>query len=999
MEQREQRKTVTVLHCAISATRENGDLDTELEKRLIDRAYARAADILESKGATTQRKPESLLGIFGVPVATEQDALLATQAAVEIRSSIGDEQVPPGVTVAGWITLNTARVLLDQSGWLTGDAVTAATLLAESVEPGEILMGAETHRLVEQHVSAKALESASSIPVLRLTAYPITEELTSRDGPLLGRDDDLRILTEALDRTLVRGGSRSITLLGDAGVGKTRLLEELLHSTADRTTSIVMKCSSLDLDDLSPLRLALAKALDLDPETMDEAMVADAVGRLGGDEAVWSGVCQVLGVSNPGAPEDSFWAVRRTLELMAASRPVILALDGAQWANDRLLDLLDHIIEWAVHAPILLMVVARQDLLTRRPTWGGGRSNAITMTLEPLTEDAALALLEHSVGGRLELHLAKRIAHAAGGNPLFLKQVVAMLRDAGWITEQNGRWVATKDLATLKIPATVQALISARLDVLPPNERRVIDAASVAGATFAVDPISVLLDVEPQEIADDIVRLARQDLLRPAGSAEVPRMTFATGVMRDVTYEILTKEVRADLHERYGDWLSRQAGDRIAEFEAQIGFHLERAYRMKRDLGQRDEALAERAATASMNAGRRALARWDMTSATEQLTRADALLPSNHPDKAELSLDLAEALTESGSFAELAKLLEEIEATELRDDRLRARAKVARSSHDLWTDSEGWSMRTASELPAWIAAFEAAGDTLGVARCLELAGLTAYNDLRLEEAEELFRTAFDKAVESGSEGRIVSVLTRLIAAAFWGPRPVEYVIELCDRAAGRGSQHRRVLASALILKGACESMLGNFDVARELVVESRAILSDMGLTLYLGRHTQFAGMVEVNAGDLSRAERWFREGFQELEALNEGHVISSLAGNLARVLCMSGRYEEAEKAANQGAALALPDDYDAQANIKGALAQCMAAAGKQEMALALGREAIDASKQGDEIVLHADIACDVALAARAAGDDAWAKDLLDQAIALYTQKGHTVGAARAADLK
>ena len=370
----------------------------------------------------------------------------------------------------------------------------------------------------------------------------------------------------------------------------------------------------------------------------------------GGPEAevVVERIGQAIGLASGSAPaEEIFWAARKLLETMARRHPLVVEFDDLQWADDTFLDLLEHIVTLAHDAPLLLVCPARPELLERRPGWGAGWEGATNLRLEPLEPGRAGQLIEQLPGGRaLPAELRGPILEVAEGNPLFVEEMLAMLVDEGHLTAADGQWEAGGGLAEVRVPASISALLAARLDQLAPSERDLAERASVVGQSFEQAALAELLSAASGGgLVRDLLALVRKDLIRPdrsllsAGDA----YRFRHLLIRDAAYAALPKAERAELHARFAEWLERVSGD-AEEYEEILGYHLEQAHRYRVELGLHDAstaALAERAATRLTAAGRRAIYASGHAAAVTLLERALALRTERNADWAEHLVRLA----------------------------------------------------------------------------------------------------------------------------------------------------------------------------------------------------------------------------------------------------------------------------------------------------------------------------------------------------------------------
>ena len=465
-----------------------------------------------------------------------------------------------------------------------------------------------------------------------------------------------------------------LTVLGGAGVGKSRLVREFTGGLAGDVTVLRGRClpygEGITYWPLAEIVREITRAEGLDPGEQSAATIA---ARLAGDEKaelIAERVAEALGLGGAGGgtSEETFWAVRRLFEALARAGPLVIVVDDLHWAESTFLDLIEHVADFSRDFPILLVCIARPELLDTRPGWGGGKLNATSILLEPLSEAECRELISNLLDrAPLPPAAESRIAGAAEGNPLFAEELVAMLVDDALLTREDDRWVASSDLSELPVPSTIHALLAARLEGLPADERAILTTAAVEGAVFHRGAVGELarpaLDTA---LEDGLLALVRRDLIRPdaADFAGEKAYRFRHVLIRDAAYRSLPKNARADLHERFAAWLELTAGDRLREFEEIVGYHLEQAFQYRVALGPRDSRAASLAARASERleaAGRRALVRSDLPAAIGLLERVSRLLPTDDPRRIALLAELGAALIERGRLAEAGRVLDEAE--------------------------------------------------------------------------------------------------------------------------------------------------------------------------------------------------------------------------------------------------------------------------------------------------------------------------------------------------
>ncbi|HJP67177.1 MAG TPA: adenylate/guanylate cyclase domain-containing protein, partial [Actinomycetota bacterium] len=603
---REVRKTVTVVFTDVTGSTALGErLDPESLRRVMGRYFDEVRAVLERHGGTVEKFiGDAVMAVFGIPQLHEDDALRATRAAWDMRQALAElnqklEQ-DLGVTIETRTGVNTGEVVAGDASagqaLVTGDAVNVAARLEQAAQPGEILIGPDTHRLVRDAVDVEPTEpltlkgKSDAVAAFRLLGVTAEALGAARhlEAPMVGRDQELSLLQWAFNRAVTERTCHLATVLGAAGVGKSRLASEFLRGVGDQATVLRGRClpygDGITFWAVVEATHQAAGITDQDDPSVAKAKLAALVQDEEQGDRIAERVAQILGlVANHAVPEETLWAVRKLFESVARRRPLVLVFDDIHWAEPTFLDLIEHIADWSRDAPILLLAVARLELLELRPSWGGGKMNASTIALEPLSEQESEQLVENLLG-RLPAEAARRIAEAAEGNPLFVEEMVGMLIDDGLLVRDDGHWAPTQDLSTITVPPTIQALLAARIDRLVAEERQVIERASVVGRTFYRGAVT---DMTPEEIRAmvpaQLQSLTRRELIRPLPSDFAGEDTFRFRhiLIRDSAYEAMPKEIRADLHERFAAWMEAAAGDRAREYEEILAYHMEQAYQLR----------------------------------------------------------------------------------------------------------------------------------------------------------------------------------------------------------------------------------------------------------------------------------------------------------------------------------------------------------------------------------------------------------------------------------
>jgi class 3 adenylate cyclase len=683
----EVRKTVTVVFCDVVGSTALGErLDPEAQRGVMTRYFAEMQRVLELHGGRVEKFiGDAVTAVFGVPLVNEDDALRAARAAIGMLTALQELnrelRTAYGVELSARVGVNTGEVVVGDGSRgtvATGDAVNTAARLEQAAAPGEVLLGEATYRLIRDLVQAESAEpvtakgKADPVRAWRLLGVPEgttrPDGVAGHDAPLVGRQREVRLLREAFDRVVEERLCQLVTVLGVAGSGKTRLVDEFL--LALRSDALVLRGRCLSYGEgvgLWPLGEILRCATGMqggESEADGRRLLADLLPDEDGGAALVDLLAPLAGLGGRvvGA-EDTLPAVRRFVEILARQRPVVLVVDDIHWAEPVLLDLLEHLVDLSRDVPVLLVCIGRPELLELRQGWAAGALNAASLHLSPLPDQDATQLVgELLAGAPVDPEVSATICRAAGGNPLFVEQLVAMLRDAGRVELADGVWTITGALDRLDLPPSVSALLAARLDRLPGSERRLLEAASVVGTVFYAGALPVLLEDDAAVPHAELTNLIRRDLIRRSDSdiKGEDGYRFLHVLVREAAYTALSKATRARMHERFADWLDDHSGRAVGELDEFVGYHLDQAYRLRGELGPVDDAaraLADRAAPRLEAAGQRVLL-VDPSASAALLQRAAALVTDDYR-RIGLHIDSARALYEAGQLMAARNLLEE----------------------------------------------------------------------------------------------------------------------------------------------------------------------------------------------------------------------------------------------------------------------------------------------------------------------------------------------------
>ena len=945
---REARKTVTVLFTDVTGSTELGEhLDPESLRGAMERYFDRMQTVLEAHGGTVEKFiGDAIMAVFGVPRIHEDDAVRAVRAADEMREALadlnGDLEAELGIRIVVRTGINTGEVVAGDRGGdqrlVTGDAVNTAARLEQAASPGEILIGERTFELTRDAVDAEPVDplalkgKAEAVGAYRLLSVRrgVAGHERRLDAPMIGRERQLRTLLDAFEGVVADRTCHLFTVLGPAGIGKSRLVREFGSQIDQEALLLTGRCLSygegITLWPITEMAIQAAGIDEGDPPGHVRAALGAALGDAPDALAIAAQLADLLGIGGSG-PVEASWAIRRFLEALSRGRPVVAVLDDIHWAEPTLLDVIEHVADWSRDASILLLCMARPELLEERPGWGGGKRNATSVHLEPLSEPEADELIENLLGlPALTQEIRERIRAAAQGNPLFVEEMLEMLLDDGVLVQKDDEWVATVDLTTVKVPPAISALLAARLDRLSADERLVLEAASVVGEVFEPDALRALIgDPARSEVPQILGSLLRKDLLRPTSSDVGARdaLRFRHILLRDAAYDAVPKGDRASLHQSFADHLQQTLGSRSSEFDEFIGYHLAQAHRLRTELGLRDEhtAFLGRQAFEHLGAaGSRAFQRGDTGAASNLLARAAELVPPDDPGRLRMGWRLGQALTESGAITAGSDVLQTTidRARASGDEHAAGYAEcalwVARVISDPEMDVDRWE----SDADRLIALFEGLDDAQGAALAWMQKSYALWFRVRLEDSGSAAVRAIEHARTAGDGYTETEMRGHHMATVVLGPTPISASLPIhaqtLEDARARGD--RRLEQTALRGLGGANAFLGRFEEAHRLVAEGRAIQQELGLMIEYWAGSQLSGHVAELEGDLDEAACELREGCEHLEELGETAFLSTTAGKLAEIEFRRGDLEETERWLGVAERTAAPGDLSSQVSIE-----------------------------------------------------------------------------------
>jgi class 3 adenylate cyclase/tetratricopeptide (TPR) repeat protein len=901
--------------------------DPEIVRRRVTGFFERAAGHIAAYGGTVEKfAGDAVVAVFGVPTAHEDDAERAVRAASAILETLGQ-----GLAVRIGIEAGEVVAESGDSTFATGEALNVAARLQQSAEPGEVLMGPTAHGLTVGAVVAEPLGDRAlkglpdAMPVWRvICAETRAGRRLSVAAPYVGREEELQLLENAYARVVRDRRAQLVTIFGEPGIGKSRLAREFF-SGLERTT--VLTGRSLPFGEglvYRPLAEMVQDAAGISEddspeeaiEKLRDACSSDAIADLLG---LASGVLDTVSGERRG--QEIAWAAHEWATSLAEAQPLVLGFEDVHWAEEPLLDLIDHLADRIDDAPVLIVCLARPELLDTRPGWGGGRRRAITIELGPLPDTETSMLVDALVkDAPLPEDIRTALLDKTEGNPLFVEETVRLLLEEG-------------DSASVRIPDSLQALIAARIDRLPPGSKSVLRHGSVVGRVFwrgAICELDPELDVDTA-LTDLVDRqlLTREPLSTLSGEVAY---RFRHVMIRDVAYRGLTKSERARLHRVFASWLREHSPDELVETHA---YHLDRAAALTAEIdGRVPDDLRAEAATALERAGRRALAREANRTARRLLLRALELDPT-----LERRIEAARAAWRLWELPAAADEMEQarVEAHEVGERHIEGLALAALAEIALYRSADVTEARRLGQL-----AHNLLSDASGAARAEVLTVLSSVGWFEgdLDSVERYTNEAL--AIREGRADLESLALVELAGAhlARLDLAQAESVLaEAAVLAESSGSLSARawsarVRGSILLRKGRFEEAATAFHTAYEL-------FDEIGVAPDAARSRQLEGVAIWRAGDSERAETLVRETVRTLLSLQERGKIVEAQRTLAEIVLSQGHVEEAERWALSAVESVGMQDMMSRSNVNMVLGLVRAAQGRDAEAELLLREAVD----------------------------------------------------------
>ena len=982
----EARKVVTVLFCdLVGSTALSGVLDPETLRAVTLRYFELMRRQIEACGGTLEKFiGDAVMAVFGVPTVREDDARRALEAALGMLDALGrlntELDAGLGIRLDVRIGVNTGQVVTGsdtsaRQALVSGETVNIAARLEQNAGTGQILLGPHTLLAAGPTVRAEKigplLLKGKTEPV---TAYRLLglggdepEQLRRFDVPFVGRDAELALLDAALNRAAAGHGAQFLLVHGEAGQGKTRLVREWLARrgpgpSGEGPGAVVRgagRCRRLgEQGTLQPLADAVGQVLGAaEPgEDATDALALLADGLL------------VDGTPSPSV-DDTCAALVQVLTSVAARRPVVLVLDDCHGAGPLLLDVVDRLVRDLGGAAVLVLCLARPELLEIRPETASGGA---VLPLPGLSEEEAVLLAASLTDVAAHLDTASAgLLERAGGNPLHLEQLLAALHEDGEGAE---------------LPPTVQALLGARIDALAADERLTLDLAAVVGGEVEAAELARLgRRAEPSVVAA-LLGLSRRRLVEPAGPAGERRnaFRFTSGLVQEVVYQCMSKRARAERHEEAVTLPSVRAAGGGA-----VGSHLERAYRYRGELGLLGES-AERvrrgAAVALGRAGAQALARSDLAWADDLLARAVALHRPDEPDAGPAVRRLGEVRMALGRATEGRELLGRV-AAESADPVEAAHARLGLAVADPLAGAGSPADTARSVLPV----FEAAGDGLGQARaCLRLGQHLQLQGLH-READHLLTRALTHAADVDAEPERAAALGAIGVSLWRGPDALPDAVLRCRALLAEHGRRRRTVRVTLNCPLAVMLALrSRWAESQACLAEAERLAGELGFAEAGVFIPLFGAMVDSLAGRRQQALRSLESAADAARSLGAGTLLDTIALESARTLLDTRQWAAA------GAALAAPSARTGRplaesVDLDGLRGRVAAAEGRAAEAVRLAARAVASADATDSPLVQAHAALDQAHTLLLLGRDRAALAAARAAEARFAAKGHLPG--------
>jgi class 3 adenylate cyclase/tetratricopeptide (TPR) repeat protein len=969
-------------------------LDPEPLRQVMDRYFAACgARIAEHGGAVEKFVGDAILAAFGATVAHEDDAVRAVRAAAGALVAL--DELSAELTARYQVRLEARAgictgdvVVITTRGddfRVVGDPVNTASRLQTAAQPGEILLCADTAAMVRSRVSVEPVAplrlkgKANAVPAWRVTDPVLCDDGAAPATPFIGRADELEELRGSFRRVRQSRQVCLVTVLGLPGIGKSRMVREFLAALPDGEVTVLSgRCSAYGRGiTYKPLAEMLGSFPGGWPEL---SRLLDEEGAGGLAVRSLTTVMDPDGNTCPAAIEDISWAVRHLLDVLARAKPVVMVWEDLHWSEETLLDLIDEVATWLDDVPVLLLCVARTELLDARPAWGGGKPCAMTLELGPMTDEQSAELVSAlAMRGDVYPHSHQdvygHVATQCDGNPLFAELLLDVFAESS---------------SAIQIPPTIQAILGARLDQLPGAERKLLEIAAVIGREFTRDLLQVAADADGigAAAADALTaRLVRQRIFQ-RGPARTFR--FAQALLRDTAYEFTPKARRERWHEFLAERFSAQ-GPRNA---MAVAYHVEAACRLRRELRPGEASLIPLAASAAdtlIAEGMNALARKDLPAAIQLLERGRELLPAGDTRHTALALHICDAGIWLWDEERCLGALAAAEAALPGDRRNTAACAVQRGIVALRL-----GLAPPESVAEDAARIEAGLDEDHLGRC-RLHQLLAYLRLAAERAaaaEASLRLALARARAMNDEYEEDRLLCAICELTQWAPTPVTTGLELCATLCRRFAASRTLLVPVLVTRAHLEALAGDVGAARRTLAEASTYSRDLHLDLADAAVMDAAGFVESLAGAHDAAVARYRQSLSLLHATQHALDTENTEVALARELFNQGDADAAAAALDRIERAGELTSLRARIGSAALRGRIASARGRHDQAVTAGTAARDLGADTDDLCLVGETLFDLAIVLAAAGIPGRATAEGTEALRRFEAKGATLRATR-----
>jgi class 3 adenylate cyclase/tetratricopeptide (TPR) repeat protein len=980
---REQRKVVTVLFAdVVGSTALATQSDPEVVRSVMARYFQRIVDISNAYGGTVEKfAGDAAMVVFGVPVVHDDDAERAVRAAIEIRDGATDLPVRVGVNTGEAVTA--ARD--DRQFMVSGDAVNVAARLQQGAEPGEVVVGQLTERLtrnvIEYEARGPVTAKGKPEPLVAFRALRPRSQVPAQargvaglQAALVGRDRELRLLLDTYARTASDRRPHLFTLVGSAGVGKSRLVSEALSSLADAGATLLRgRClpygRGVTYWPVVEMVMADTGITRADDHDIAVAKLDRWLGGLFEDAqqlpAIRSRLAVMMGLLTPaaGMPDTAAarvdkeigWGIRQCLDAIARQGPLIVVVDDVQWAEAPVIETLEQLIERASDVPILLICIARPEFLEGRRGWAAGQANSTTITLDPLTRSETGTLISRLLEiEALPADLRAEIVERSAGTPLFCEEFIQMLIDEGRLVREADSWRAAGPMGEIRVPHSIQAVLAARLDSLPDGEKGVLQAASVVGERFEVAQVRDL--VGGPEAEAELASLRRKGLVI-GGDGTREEMAFRHILVRDAAYASLPKSERAALHDKFGINLEGEAAEAQTVTEI-LAHHAERALSMSIEIGLEGDLLEHRARRAlewSLAAGDRAENRRDLT--TLEAALQNARTAATHLDgggsiqsRARLSLLEAQRLMIVADYPAASEILGA--AASMSEEaglpELVAKARLSEAWIATFAGMDSLS-KFDTVVERAVDACRKAGDIAGEIEARHIGSNHLWAVGRLTEYAEINEQLLAQARSIGDTAHVATILVRLTAAsAMRGDQPAadRYITEAETLAATIGL--RNIGLGAMMQRSGRFFVMGDLPAAEKAHRQFLAAAEDAGAVQYVVSALRFLGRVLVYAEEHAEEAATVLDRALEMSELSgERWNRSELFGLRAQAALQLGDVDGAERFINRALSSLQGNDFTAASEAYNHLGDIREAQGRKAEAEAAQRQSLEAVADTD----------------------------------------------------